>query len=88
VSFAAITLCVASQRVYCCRLFRYRLNPETFGYTLLSQLGTPIFILVPSAILYQTFSFVDLLHKQIGVRICNFVIKYEDMDWISLAQAE
>jgi hypothetical protein len=36
VSFAAITLRVASQRVfYCCkRVFRYRLNPETFGYTL------------------------------------------------------
>jgi hypothetical protein len=32
VSFAAITLCVASQRVCCC-LFRYRLSPETFGYT-------------------------------------------------------
>jgi len=33
VSFTAITLCVASQRVCCC-LFRYRLRPETFGYTL------------------------------------------------------
>jgi hypothetical protein len=37
VSFAAITLCVTSQRsVYCC-LFRYRLSPETFGYTLVSS---------------------------------------------------
>jgi hypothetical protein len=38
VSFAAITLCVASQRVYyyCC-LFRYRLSTETFGYTLVQQ---------------------------------------------------
>jgi hypothetical protein len=38
VSFAAITLCVASERVvyyyyYCC-CFSYRLSPETFGYTL------------------------------------------------------
>jgi hypothetical protein len=35
VSFAAITLCVAYQRVfivYCCRL-----RPETFGYTLVSS---------------------------------------------------
>jgi len=38
VSFAAITLCVASQRVL---TFHYRLNPETFGYTLvLFTLGT------------------------------------------------
>jgi hypothetical protein len=42
VSFAAITLCVASQRVFIVVLvvvvvihFRYRLSPETFGYTLL-----------------------------------------------------
>jgi hypothetical protein len=34
VNFDAITLCVASQRVCCCCLFRYRLSPETFGYTL------------------------------------------------------
>jgi len=35
VSSAAITLCVASQRVYFCnRVFRYRLSPETFGYIL------------------------------------------------------
>jgi hypothetical protein len=35
VSFAAITFCVASQRVFIvvC-LFRYRLSPETFRYTL------------------------------------------------------
>jgi hypothetical protein len=37
-SFAAITLCVASQRVFCCCccfcfcLFRYGLSPETCGY--------------------------------------------------------
>jgi len=37
VSFVAITLCGASQRslYYCCCLFRYRLSPETFGYTLI-----------------------------------------------------
>jgi hypothetical protein len=36
VSFAAITLCVASQRVFIVvkRIFRYRLSPETFGYSL------------------------------------------------------
>jgi hypothetical protein len=36
VSFAAITFCVASQRVFYCfkGTFRYRLSPETFGYTL------------------------------------------------------
>jgi hypothetical protein len=44
VSFAAKTLCVASQRVFIvvclfvC-LFRYRLSPETFGYTLVSLLS-------------------------------------------------
>jgi len=33
VSFAAITLCVASQREYVAVfLFRYELSPETFGY--------------------------------------------------------
>jgi hypothetical protein len=38
VSFAAITLCVAFQRVFIIvvYLFRYRLSPETFGYTLVS----------------------------------------------------
>jgi hypothetical protein len=37
VSFAAITLCVASQRVsFCCkRVFLYRFSPETFGFTLI-----------------------------------------------------
>jgi hypothetical protein len=37
VSFAAITLCVASQRVFFVIniYFLYRLSPETFGYTLL-----------------------------------------------------
>jgi hypothetical protein len=35
-SFAVIILCVASQWVYCCCLFRYRLSPETFGYTLVN----------------------------------------------------
>jgi hypothetical protein len=34
VSFAAITLCVASQRVFIVVVFRYRLSPETIGYTL------------------------------------------------------
>jgi hypothetical protein len=36
VSFAAITLRVASQRVFIVvkRIFRYRLSPETFGYVL------------------------------------------------------
>jgi hypothetical protein len=41
VSFATITLCVASQRVFVVVVvvvvvvvFRYRLSPETFGYTL------------------------------------------------------
>jgi hypothetical protein len=35
VSFAAIALCVASQRGFIfVRIFRYRLSPETFGYTL------------------------------------------------------
>jgi len=27
-------LCYFSTSVYCCCLFRYRLSPETFGYTL------------------------------------------------------
>jgi hypothetical protein len=40
VSFAAITPCVASQRVFvCCCLFRHRLSPETFGYTLVQTGG-------------------------------------------------
>jgi hypothetical protein len=36
VSFAAITLCIASQRVFIVVvvLIRYRLSPETFRYTL------------------------------------------------------
>jgi hypothetical protein len=44
VDFAAITLCVASQRVFIvvvC-LFRYRLSPETFGYTLVYDLDTKL----------------------------------------------
>jgi hypothetical protein len=41
VSFAAITLCVASQRmfIFVCCLFRHRLSPEIFGYTLLCWLN-------------------------------------------------
>jgi hypothetical protein len=36
VSFAAITLCVFSQRVFIVVVFYFvRLGPETFGYTLL-----------------------------------------------------
>jgi hypothetical protein len=39
VGFAAITLCVASQRLFFVVVyFRYRLSPETFGYTLVSRL--------------------------------------------------
>jgi hypothetical protein len=40
VSFAAITICGASQRVTPKdkRIFRYRLSPETFGYTLVLRL--------------------------------------------------
>jgi hypothetical protein len=40
VSFAAITLCVASQQVFIVvsGVFRYRRNPETFGYTLINLL--------------------------------------------------
>jgi hypothetical protein len=34
VSFAAIILCVACQLMFIVYLFRYRLSPETFGYTL------------------------------------------------------
>jgi len=34
-SFAAVTLCVASQQVFVVAvLFHYQLSPETFGYTL------------------------------------------------------
>jgi len=33
VSFASITLSVASQRVISKRVFHYRLSPEIFGYT-------------------------------------------------------
>jgi hypothetical protein len=35
VSFAAITLRVASQRVFIVVSVRFRLSPETFGYTLI-----------------------------------------------------
>jgi hypothetical protein len=36
VSFASISVCVASQPVFYCskRMFVYRLSPETFGYTI------------------------------------------------------
>jgi hypothetical protein len=35
VSFAVITICVASQRVFIVvgAIFRYRLSPQTFGHT-------------------------------------------------------
>jgi hypothetical protein len=36
VSFADITHCVASQRMFIAVLFRYGLNPETFGYTIVN----------------------------------------------------
>jgi hypothetical protein len=36
VSFAAITLCVATRRVFVVVVvFLYRLSPETFGYNLM-----------------------------------------------------
>jgi hypothetical protein len=55
VSFAAITLCVDSQRVFICCLFRYRLSPETFGYSLvysrvrleLTLISTLVFVTWP-----------------------------------------
>jgi len=34
VSFAVITFCVASQRVFVFVVDFYKLSPETFGYTL------------------------------------------------------
>jgi hypothetical protein len=35
-------LCCFSTSVYCCkRIFRYRLNPETFGYTLVRKKSCP-----------------------------------------------
>jgi len=54
VSFAAITLCVASQRVCCC-LFRYRLSPETFGYTVVLTGLFPKFRDVWSLRSYEAF---------------------------------
>jgi hypothetical protein len=40
VTFAAITpLCCFSTNASCCCLFRYRLSPETFGYTLVYGTG-------------------------------------------------
>jgi hypothetical protein len=41
VSFAAITICVASKRVFIVvkLTLRYRLSPETFGYTLVHLVG-------------------------------------------------
>jgi len=36
VSFAAIKLCLASQRI----IFHYRLGPETFGYTLVNLMSS------------------------------------------------
>jgi len=38
VSFAAVTPCVASKRVFIFVLFIYRLRPETFGYTFVYEL--------------------------------------------------
>jgi hypothetical protein len=49
VNFAAITLCV-----YCCCLFRYRLSPETFGYT--SVCGT-VAHYISSVTIYITLYF-------------------------------
>jgi hypothetical protein len=73
VSFAAITLCVASQR--------YRLNPETFGYTLIffrtlaitwwdalyvtmSAVGSSVKLLTPrSRVLVQKLTVTQLVKK-------------------------
>jgi hypothetical protein len=38
VSLATINLCLASKSGYCCkRIYRYRICPETFGYTLIAS---------------------------------------------------
>jgi len=36
VNFAAVTFCVASQRVFIVVVYFYRLSPETFGYSLVN----------------------------------------------------
>jgi hypothetical protein len=52
VNFALRTLCVVSQRVFfCCkRIFRYRLSPESFGYTLVHTIFIPRYILCSRAV--------------------------------------
>jgi hypothetical protein len=74
VSFAAITLCVASQRVFIAVcLFRYGLSPETFGYTP-EQLHVFIFLhpslKVPFGLSHIQFSEQDLEMTQAGEVAC------------------
>jgi hypothetical protein len=55
VSFAAITRCIASQQVFIVVLFRYRLSPETFGYTLVLTLLC--------GVLFEKLIFTQLVKK-------------------------
>jgi hypothetical protein len=50
VSFAAITLCVASQRVFIVVYFVHRLSTETFGYTLVCCNKLPMASGCPTAL--------------------------------------
>jgi hypothetical protein len=67
-------LCCFTTSVYCCCLFRYRLSPETFGYTLVhfTVEDIPRFILLAFRIghlvtIYYSQNFVTLFFRTINL---------------------
>jgi len=70
VSFAAITLCVASQRMLILVIYRYRLSPETFGYTLVKFASLLILLL----------DHVSCIHRDFQYTISTSILGYWELD--------
>jgi len=66
-------LWVSETSVYCCkRIFRYRLSPETFGYTLVKNIESAV-----GAHCDVTFFTVELAAKRMcSCRVCVFQLQF------------
>jgi hypothetical protein len=72
VSFASVTLFVASQRAFLL-LFRYRLSPETLGYTL-----------VCVCVCAYICTFIESRHIKMHPRVGSVAIFYSKKDTVKV----
>jgi hypothetical protein len=64
------TLCCFSTSVYCC-LFRYRLSPETFGYTILRMWHAELFLLLVQCHSVTNITDTETQNSKINTNILN-----------------